>query len=329
MIFDRLAPLELRQALDVETVGVSSGELREAAERLSAAYRSETLPGSRSGPAWTSLDYLAYAASRMPATYHAAAAVFGELRARSPALPVESVLDIGTGPATCLWAAWTEFPDLARATLVESDPGMIALGKRLLEGAELARRVAATWQVVDVGGLDVAPAAHDLVVCSYVLSELEDRQRQGVVEDAWVAARGAVAFVEPGSPRGYLNIMEARDRLIALGARIIAPCPHAEACPLPKGDWCHFGVRLNRTALQRRLKGGALPYEDEKYVYVIATRGSGTPAVSRVIRRPTRASGRVMLRVCRTGGVSDETLTKGRREVYRAARRLRWGDAWR
>ena len=97
---------------------------------------------------------------------------------------------------------------------------------------------------------------------------------------------------------------------------------------MPPGDWCHFGVRLNRTSLQRRLKGGALAYEDEKYAYVLAVRGAGSPAAARVIRRPRPLRGRVALRLCRPDGLHDETVDRGRRADYRLARKAAWGDAW-
>ena len=329
VIADRLPPLELRRALDAATTGVSVRELRQAAVRLSEGYRSSTATGRRSVGRWSSVDYLAYAATRMPAIYRAAAAVFRELRARCPELRVESVLDIGAGPATCLWAAWTEFDALVRVMLVEPDPAMVALGKRLTEGTELTQRVETTWQTTDVSGLAAAPAAHDVVVASYVLAELDAAQRRRVVEEAWVGARGAVALVEPGSVQGYQHIMEARDRLLGLGARIVAPCPHGDACPMPVGDWCHFGVRLNRTAMQKRLKGGVLAYEDEKYAYVLATRDAGAPAPSRVIRRPKAAPGQVTLHLCGADGLFQETLTRSRRDAYRMARQARWGDPWR
>ena len=263
----------------------------------------------------------------MPATYHAASAVLRELRIRCPALRVESVLDVGSGPATCLWAAWSELDELARATLIEPDPAMVALGSRLLRGAQLAAQVDTVWWTGDSGRLAAAPA-HDLVVAGYLLGELDAARRRQVVDDGWTASRGAFAIIEPGSAAGFRRVLEARDRLIARGARIVAPCPHAAACPLPPDDWCHFAARLNRTALQRGLKRGALAYEDEKYAYVVAVRGAGAPARARVVRRPRLAPGRVTLPLCRTDGLRDETVERTRRADYRAARKTRWGDAW-
>ncbi len=327
MIADRLPPLELRRAVDEAIRGVSLNALRGAADRLSAAYRGGGPPGSRRAGARSEIDPLAYAAARMPATYHAVSAALRELRIRCPALRIESMLDVGSGPATCLWAAWSAFDELARATLIEPDPAMVALGRRLLRGAQPAARVDTVWWAGDAGRLAAAPA-HDLVVAGYLLGELDAARRRQVVDDGWTASRGAFAIIEPGSAAGFRRVLEARDRLIARGARIVAPCPHAAACPLPPDDWCHFAARLNRTALQRGLKRGALAYEDEKYAYVVAARAVGARAPARVVRRPRLAPGRVILRLCGTDGLRDETVERTRRADYRAARKTRWGDAW-
>lgn len=327
MIADRLPPLELRRAVDEAIRGLSLNALRVAADRLSAAYRAGAPRGSRRAGARSEIDPLAYAAARMPATYHAVSAVLRELRGRCPALRIESVLDVGSGPATCLWAAWSVFDELARATLIEPDPAMVALGRRLLRGAQPAARVDTVWWTGDAGRLGAAPA-HDLVVAGYLLGELDAARRRQVVDDGWTASRGAFAIIEPGSAAGFRRVLEARDELIARGARIAAPCPHAAACPLPPDDWCHFAARLNRTALQRGLKRGALAYEDEKYAYVVAVRAAGAPAPARVVRRPRLAPGRVTLRLCATDGLRDETVERNRRAEYRAARKIRWGDAW-
>ena len=327
VIADRLPPSELRHAVDELLVGVSLRELRHAAEGLSLAYRSRGHVGRSASATWTSLDRLAYVATRMPATYRAAAAVLRELRARCPDLRIDSLLDIGSGPATSLWAGWSELDEMVRATLIEPDPAMSALAQRLVMGSSLAARVDATWLTRGVECLETV-SAHDLVVAGYVLAELDDRQREVMVDGAWTACRGAVALIEPGSTAGFHRIIEARDRLIAHGATIVAPCPHARPCPLPPDDWCHFGVRLNRTAVQRRLKQAALAYEDEKFAYVIASRGTGSPAPARVIRRPSSVAGRVTLQLCGQGGLCEETVTRRRQDAYRQARKVRWGDSW-
>lgn len=324
---DGLPPLELRQAVDAAVRGVSLRALRAAAERLSAAYRSGGAASVRRAGAGVDVDRLAYVAARMPATYRAASAVLRELRVRRPRLRIASLLDVGSGPATCLWAAWSEFGELARATLIEPDMAMAALGGRLTQGSSLTSRVDVTWRAADAGELATAPA-HDLVVAGYLLGELPEERRGRMIDEAWAAARRAVVIIEPGSADGFRRILEARDRLIAAGASIAAPCPHAGCCPMPPGDWCHFAARLNRTALQRRLKGGALAYEDEKHAYVAAVRDAGSPAPARVVRRPRTAPGRVTLRLCRPDGLRDETVTRTRRAEYRAARKAAWGDGW-
>ena len=326
MTGDRLTPIELRRALDDLVVGVKLRELREAAARLSATYRRHPAGVPTDRPTWTHLDRLAYLAARMPATYRATSAVLTELRSRCPSQRIDSLLDLGAGPATTLWATASEFKELSRATLVEPDAAMVTLAQRLLAGSSLAARVEADWITTTVDRTEDL-GVHDLVVAGYLLGELPADHRQVVVDAAWDACRGVVAFIEPGSAEGFHRIIEARRRLLELGAHLVAPCPHDRPCPLPPNDWCHFGVRLNRTALQRHVKHGSLAYEDEKFSYVIATRGSGVSSPARVIRRPRTTPGRVTLRLCTREGLRDETVTR-RGNAYRQARQVGWGDGW-
>ncbi len=325
MTDDRLLPLELRQALDDAAAGVSFSELRAAASGLSVAYRNGT-EGHTAPPDLDDLAALAYAATRMPATFAATRAVLHEFRERCDALHVETLLDLGAGPATTLWAAGLECPHLAHAQLIERDPAMRSLGQRLLERSSLGDRVETTW-LTAVGALPL-PARFDLVVIGYLLTELAEGARRDVLHVAWQACRGAVAVILPGSTRGFRTMLEARQLLLSLGASVVAPCPHMDRCPLPDDDWCHFGVRLNRSSLHRRLKDGALAYEDEKYCYVVATRGTGSPAPGRLIRRPLTGDRRVTLRVCGIEGIREQMLTRRDRAAYRRARKARWGETW-
>ena len=319
-------PAELERALDDAVSVVAFSALRAAASDLSDAYRTSRTPG-QVGPPPDDVAVLAYAATRMPATLAVARFVLRELRSRCPALPVERVLDLGSGPGTTLWAAASEIRELIDVTLVEPAPAMMAVGQRLLRGSSLDERLVTSWysRAVDVPG---TAEAYDLVVAGYLLTELDGASRHSLIDLAWERCRGAVVVILPGSTQGYRAMLDARARLLSHGATVVAPCPHAGSCPLPDDDWCHFAVRLNRSSLHRRLKGGTLPYEDEKYTYLVATRGIGLPAEARVLRRPRKQERRVTLRLCGAEGVRDELVTRTDRRLYRRARKVRWGEDW-
>lgn len=315
----------LRQAVDRLLDGVSFAELRRSSERLSAAYR-EGRPGGALRMT-TRHDRLAYVAARLPSTCEATRAVFGELCRRAPGLRVGSLLELGAGPAPGLWAAGRYFPDLTRATHVELDGDMAEVGRRLLDAGRFGARVESTWCVQDVERTREL-GEHDLVLVGYVLGELAESARESLVDAAWDVTVAALVIVEPGTPAGAARVQRARARLVEQGADVAAPCPHANACPLASDDWCHFGARVNRSSLQRRLKGGSLGYEDEKFSYVAVTRGNADPCAARVLRRPRREPRRVALRLCTADGLREELVTRRQGERYRAARKTAWGDGW-
>ncbi|MDG4862541.1 small ribosomal subunit Rsm22 family protein, partial [Streptomyces sp. T-3] len=139
-----------------------------------------------------------------------------------------------------------------------------------------------------------------------------------------------VVVIEPGTPDGYARVLAARDALLAAGFSIAAPCPHDGACPIePGSDWCHFSARVSRSSLHRQVKGGSLPYEDEKFSYVAAARFPVSPVSARVTRRPQIRKGQVLLDLCtRDSGLTRTTVTKRHGALYKAARDVDWGDEW-
>jgi ribosomal protein RSM22 (predicted rRNA methylase) len=182
----------------------------------------------------------------------------------------------------------------------------------------------------DPASADLASA--DLASAAYVLGELTTAQQAALVALAAQAAP-VVLLVEPGTPAGHRRILAARAQLLAAGYVIAAPCPHQLGCPLDvEGDWCHFGARLQRSALHRQAKGAELSYEDEKYSYVAAVRPAGLAVAAtqgRIVRRPQQRKGLMMLSVCaQDGAVRRELVSKSKGEVYRQARKISWGDPW-
>ncbi|MFD5870929.1 small ribosomal subunit Rsm22 family protein [Streptomyces sp. NPDC060322] len=314
----------LRAALAALLDGLPPTQAAQAVDRLIASYRGTTptdAPILRDRS-----DVAAYAAYRMPATFEAVRSCLDALREAAPDWAPATHTDIGGGTGAASWAvagAW----DGPRTTVLDWSEPALALGRELAEASGLPGLRAATWERARIG-VSPAPAPADLVTVSYVLKELTPKDRAAVVDAAAVAQ--AVVIVEPGTPDGYDRIIEARDRLIAAGLSVAAPCPHDGTCPIERGtDWCHFSARVSRSSLHRQVKGGSLSHEDEKFSYVVATRFPTGPADARVIRRPQIRKGQVLLELCtRDEGLRRATVTKRHGTLYRAARDTAWGDAW-
>lgn len=318
------ARTQLRTAIDAELQGVRLRALHEASEALSARYRE----GGRAADVRSmgELERLAYLTVRMPATCAAIGAALEEARRVLVPNDVRSLLDLGAGTGAALWAAAEAWPGLAQATLVDADEGLLALGARVWRTHPQSADVRVDFRQARLEAFRL-PAA-DLVTMSYLLGELEPTAAGALVGRAFEAARLGVVIVEPGTPRGYRQVIEARTRLLELGAAIAAPCPHGAPCPLTGDDWCHFAVRLERSRAHRLLKGGELAWEDEKLSYLVAVRGEAPPAAGRILRRPQIDKGRIALRVCTPAGIVDTAITRREPEAWRAARHARWGGAW-
>ena len=298
--------------------------MAQAAAQLTERYTA----GDFSAPAiLNDAQRAAYLAVRFPATYAVDRRVFSELKLRAPEAQITTLLDLGAGPGTALFAAAEIFPRLERATLIEADEQWIKLGKNLARLSGLNPDV--QWSRGDLRS-GFSCDQHDAVVISYVLGELAPAAAEAVVRQAWRCAAKFLVIVEPGTPRGFSMIEAARSTLISSGAEIVAPCPHKLRCPMAiRNDWCHFSQRLERTAEHRQLKGGELGYEDEKFSYVIAAREAVAFGGARVVRHPGRHSGHIELTLCaQPGQIERKTVTRSRKEAFRAARKAEWGEIW-
>ena len=253
--------------------------------------------------------------------------VLSEVAGRiAPPQPI-TLLDLGAGLGSMAWAARGSNTSLGSITLIESSAEMLRLGRALAADAGGAALHPATqWQAGDFRNLPLAE--HDLVTFSYSLGELTEAAATKALDAAWRAARQALVIIEPGTPGGFARVRQWRERLLGMGAHMLAPCPHERACPLPAADWCHFAQRVERTALHRRLKGGELGHEDEKFSYIAVGRQPGELPAARIIRHPQTAAGAINLELCTDVGLRKITATKRDREQFRQARHARWGGHW-
>jgi ribosomal protein RSM22 (predicted rRNA methylase) len=135
-------------------------------------------------------------------------------------------------------------------------------------------------------------------------------------------------IVEPGTPAGWRRVIAARRQLIDVGAHVLAPCPHEAPCPLVPPDWCHFSRRVARSRLHRLAKDADVPWEDEKFIYLAASRQPAPKRSARVVAPPKAGSGKVVLKLCEPDGRAGEhLLSKRDGDLFKAARRADWGDA--
>lgn len=318
-------PDALENALQNLIQGVAMGPLGARAQSISTAYRQGM--GSKKavpGPA----DALAYALTRMPATFAAIDWVLDHALDVLPGIEPRSMLDLGAGPGTAAWAASQHWPDLARIILADRHGPFQELARTLSLSAPSPALLAAEFIDQDLSVQASFPRA-DLVIAAYVLAELEPDALFSFTRRAMLAADQLLVLVEPGTPAGHHRLMIARQTIIDMGAHILAPCPHQNACPMTGDQWCRFAVRLARSRSHRLTKGVDLPFEDEPVSYLVATRhGADNRASARIIGPPQRTKIGITLPLCRGAGLESILVPSRDRAQSAIARRLRWGDAY-
>lgn len=314
-----MLPIHLKEAIERELASCKLSALETARAELTDKYRDPARHTKEVRFMTHDLHRKAYLSTRFPATYAVVLRVLQEVRNRTAMMQPESMLDLGSGPGTAIWAAMETFSKIVSITAIEQDSELVAMGKRL--GLSQVN-----WQL---GNMSTAPLKpHDLIILSYSIGELAPADRLNLVEKAWQAANKILVIIEPGTMPGFACIRAARQMLIDLKAHPIAPCPHSFSCPMPPDDWCHFAERVSRSAEHRRLKQGTLSYEDEKYSYIAVAKEPILLPESRIVRHPQHHSGHINFFLCTSPGtLQNRTISRREGDAYKQARKLEWGDS--
>ena len=213
---------------------------------------------------------------------------------------VESVVDFGGGPGTFLFAI-SKFKTLNKYTNVERSDSFIGIMNVLVE--EFLSSSTTNTHVDSISCNYLKPGSQDiptsdLCVFSYTLCE---RDNSLVCLSDLVEHSNMVLIIEPGTPSGFKNIIQAKDKLIEKGFGTIAPCTVSNGfCPLrdSESDWCHFVERVDRSRIQRHLKNGVLGYEYEKYSYLLMSKNSIHSDGKRIISRPNYTKHSISFDIC-------------------------------
>ena len=304
-------PQELKD--EIEKISINQhAQIIEESQSISKKYRENDGKGKKLVTKQT--EAIAYAISRMPATY---CAVYTSLShsLRKYAQEINSVLDVGAGTGAATWAV-TNLINPQQIKCLEREKEMRKIGSQLMKD-----HINAQWKEFDLIQDEIQENA-DLVITSYVINELTEADREKAITKMWNATKGIFVIVEPGTPEGFSHILQARKILLEKGANIVAPCTHSDECPISKDDWCSFYTRVARTKIQKQAKKGELGYEDEKFSYIAFSKIpiNGNDAV--ILRHPQINSGYVKVKLCTQNGIEEKTYTKKDKELYKRVKKL-------
>ena len=311
----------LERVIEEEIQGVKITELKEIAQELSNRYMNE----KRSGQTLLSKEKeaLAYLGIRMPATFCAVTTALKHTLSVAQNCNIETVLDIGAGTGAAVWAI-NEQIDTAKITCLEREEAMRKVGQSLMKKSEELSKV--EWIDADITKTEDIKGA-DLIVSSYMINELKQEERKKLIQKLLNLESKIILIVEPGTPEGFKNIKEIQKIVLESGAYIIAPCTHQQQCKLPENDWCHTTVRVERNKIQKILKSGDAPYEDEKFSYIAISKENFGIAESRILRHPIIETGKITLKLCTNGNIEQKVITKKEKELFKQAKKKKCGDS--
>ena len=316
-------PADLQSGIEQLTTNKSLVGLSKRVARISEGYRrfeSSKLAVREED------DVTAYAVSRLPATYAAVATVFASLSSAYPEFRPTDILDIGAGPGTASWAASQTWESIETARLVDHSASFLDVARRLAATANSRALQSAQFERADITTY-VPDTRFSLVVASYAMTEVSDPA--SLARRLFESTSGALALIEPGRSRDYSRLLEVRRAILSLGGRMLVPCPHAHECPLPAGDWCHFSARLPRTRQHRHAKNASVPYEDEKFSYMVFGAPSSdfdTHRFSIVLAPPSTTKHNVTLKLCTSDGLAYREVRGRDPGDFKWARKLDWGE---
>lgn len=171
-------------------------------------------------------------------------------------------LDLGSGPLTVVIALWLARPELREKKLtwycLDVSSNSLALGEDLYLSVA-AKTNCEPWKIIRVKGSFGTNIKQkcDFITCANMLNELDqashmppEYQTKKYFEQLtnYGTKEANFLLVEPGVPKAARTLSLLRDRFIGIEKYVLAPCPHAEECPMngfkaytgSQHKWCNF-----------------------------------------------------------------------------------------
>lgn len=276
-------------------------------------------------------DVLGYLGLRVPATYAQLYGAMMQVKEVLPSWQPKSVLDIGCGPGTGIWAAKGVWNSIAKAVCIDENDAFLQVGKQL--AAETAFAVDCTWIQKDIRlGLEEIEGIFDLVIIGNVLNELHPEKQEKLLGQAFNAAKSVLLIVEPGTPDGSMIASQCARKMQHAGT-LIAPYIH-NAFVADDAYWLHFSQRFIRPDFQRRIRQHmrtspdmASDWEDAKFAYAaIAKIPSEIIPWGRCVGLSEKQKGFITVPILTAEKIAFIKVFKRTIEQYHYAKNVKWGE---
>lgn len=211
--------------------------------------------------------------------------------------------------------------------MVDHNEAFLGVARQLAAMSHTPALQAAKFELAEIVTYEEPAAKYDVVIASYAMTELDNVRLAAA--NLFKSAACMFVVIEPGRPRDYQRLLEARSHLVDTG-RVIGPCPHSNTCPLPSGDWCHFSTRLPRSRDHMRAKNAVVPFEDEKFFYMaICPKGSSLDRgpFDRVLAPPIHTKHNLTLKLCTPTGLESRTTQSRDKAAFKRFKKVEWGDS--
>ncbi|SRR5258706_1640313 len=322
-------PLEIEHAISSILSKDDSGEWLKRAEILHALYMDQNKKSSSKYIKDYS-DALAYLGLRVPATYAQIFGALSQVQEIIPSFNPKSLLDIGTGPGTGIWAAKEIWKSLEFTTCIDQDDNFLSLNKEILQKASVSIRT--SFRQEGIRYMKNDRTTYDVVLIANILNELSDADKKDLLQKAYASCSGVLIIIEPGTSLGVKIINEASGYFSG-NAPLLAPYINNSYVE-SKEYWIHFSQRFIRPEFQRRLRQSmresnlmASDWEETKYAYVaIGKIPPENKSWGRVIGPTKKQKGFLEVPILTSDGINQIKVLKRNKNNYLFAKNLRWGE---
>lgn len=195
-------------------------------------------------------------------------------------------LDLGSGPLTVVTALWLARPELRKLNLtwycLDVSANSLSLGEDVFLSVSSRFSENQNWKIIRVKGnfgTSIRQKA-DFITCANMFNELDqnmDMPPEFKTKKYYDQLKNYSAqscrfiLIEPGVPKASRTVSLLRERFIKDKFKILAPCPHAQDCPMngfkaytgSQNKWCNFAFSTENSPskLQKLSERAKLPKE--------------------------------------------------------------------